>query len=131
MANRVSYKEIQLSVGDMITVHYKIKEGEKERVQLFKGVLIKIKGMDDANRMITVRKMSNDGIGVERVMPLQSSFIANITIDKASSYTKSKLYFIRDLSGQQLRNKLYSQKKATAVKNSKSSVKKVVKEQKA
>lgn len=109
MANSIKYKEINLAIGDTITVNYRIKEGEKERQQLFQGILLKIGGNTDNTRMITVRKVSNTGIGVERVIPLISPHLTDITIDKKSNYTKAKLYFVRYLSGQQLRYRLYRQ----------------------
>jgi large subunit ribosomal protein L19 len=56
--------------------------------------------------------MSHDGIGIERVIPITSPFIADIKLVKKSNYQKSKLYFVRELSDQKLRNKLYSKKKA-------------------
>ena len=111
MANSIKYKEIQLSVGDTITVNYKIKEGDKERQQLFQGILLKISGNTPETRMITVRKISNTGLGVERVIPLISPHLTDISLEKKSLYTKSKLYFIRNLSGQQLRYRLYRQNK--------------------
>lgn len=94
-------------VGDMIAVNYKIKEGDKERQQLFQGILTKIKGHDAANRMITIRKISNTGLGVERIIPLSSPFIAGIKLVKKSTYQKAKLYFLPGLSAQQLSHKLY------------------------
>ncbi|NTU73184.1 50S ribosomal protein L19 [Candidatus Roizmanbacteria bacterium] len=112
MANSILFKEKKLAVGDMITVDYKIKEGEKFRIQSFQGILLKIGGSTPENKMITVRKISKTGIGVERIIPLISPFIDTISVDKVSNYQKSKLYFIRELSNQQLRNKLFSQKKA-------------------
>lgn len=111
MANKITYKEASFAVGDTISIDYRIKEGNKERIQVFKGILMKVKGHDDNNRMITVRKISNTGVGVERIIPLMSPYISAIKLDKKSSYTKSKLNFIRDLSGQQLRRKLYKQAK--------------------
>lgn len=107
MANAVSYKEKQLAIGDTITVNYKIKEGDKERMQPFQGILIKITGNDKVHKSITVRKTSNSGIGVEKIIPLGSPFVSDIIIDKKSSYSKAKLYFVRNLSGQQIRYKLY------------------------
>ncbi len=117
MANLIKYKDINIAVGDTITVNYRIKEGEKERQQLFQGILLKITGSTPNNKTITVRKISNSGIGVEKVMPMQSPYITDIKLDKKSNYTKAKLYFIRNLSGQQLRYRLYRQqttKKATS-----------------
>lgn len=111
MANHVQYRDLNLAVGDTLSVAYKIKEGEKERQQVFKGVLIKIKGADEANRMITVRKISKTGIGIERIMPLASANIATIKVDKKGNFSKAKLYFIRRLSDAETRRKLYSHKK--------------------
>ncbi len=111
MANSISYKETSFMVGDMITVSYKIKEGTKERQQLFQGILTKIKGDNVQDRMITVRKISNIGLGVERIIPLNSPFIGGIKLIKKSNYTKAKLYFLPGLSGQKLNHKLYKNKK--------------------
>ncbi|QQG43849.1 MAG: 50S ribosomal protein L19 [Candidatus Roizmanbacteria bacterium] len=107
MANSITYKDKQMAVGDTISINYKIKEGSKERQQLFEGILTKIKGQDGQNRMITVRKVSNVGIGVERIIPLSSPFISGIKLVKKSVYSKAKLYFLRNLSAQKLRQKLY------------------------
>jgi len=111
MANSFTYKDKSFRVGDTVTVNYKIKEGEKERTQPFKGILIKIRGSSDINRMFTVRKMSRSGIGIERIFPLSSPNIGGISLIKKTTYKrKSKLYFIRDLSDSELRNKLYRKK---------------------
>ena len=110
MANLFHYKDQLFTVGDTIEVVYKIKEGDKERQQSFKGILIKIKGRDDANRMFTIRKSSRSGIGVERIFPTSSPYIASMKLEKKSVFAKSKLYFIRNLSSQQLRTKLYKNK---------------------
>lgn len=107
MANSISYKDKSLAIGDMISVNYSIKEANKERQQLFEGIFIKMKGQDMDNRMITVRKVSNTGLGIERIFPLNSPFIKDIKLIKKSSYKKAKLYFLGNLSGQQLRQKLY------------------------
>jgi large subunit ribosomal protein L19 len=109
MANCFKYKKEVLSIGDTITFTYKIKEGDKERLQAFKGILIKIRG-EGEKKMITVRKMTRSGIGVERIIPIDSPNLIDIRLDKKSNYRKSKLYFIRNLSDTQLRSKLYQQK---------------------
>lgn len=116
MANSIQYKDKPFCIGDTLTVSYRIKEGDKERQQAFKGILIKIKGDTEENRMITVRKVANDGTGVERIIPLSSPYIVSIKLDKKTDFTKAKLYFIRKLSDQKLRNKLYS-KKSSVVKH--------------
>ena len=110
MANVITYKDKQLGIGDTIAVDYKIKEGEKERIQVFEGILIKIRGCDDATRMITVRKISKIGLGVERILPLNSPFISNIKVVKTSNFSKAKLYFIRGLSQHKMKLKLYHSK---------------------
>lgn len=111
MANTFTYKEDTFKVGDTIAINYTIKEGEKERQQLFEGMLLRVKGSDANNRMITVRKISHTGVGVERIIPLNSPFIAGIKSVRKSNFQKSRLYFIRGLSDQKLRNKLYGKKR--------------------
>ena len=124
MSNSFSLKEIQYKVGDTIEISYKIKEGEKERIQLFKGIILKIRGNSQAERMITVRKITKSGIGVERIIPLSSPYIANMKLVKKSSYNKAKLYFIRNLSEQEIRTKLYQVKQKVVSKTKKTAVKK-------
>ena len=89
--------------GDTISVDYKIKEGSKERVQQFRGVVIKIKG-EGVTKTFTVRKIS-DGIGVERIFPMNSPFIEKITINKYGRVRRSKLYYLRELTGKKARIK--------------------------
>jgi len=126
MSNSFHFKEKQYKVGDTIAVNYKLKEGDKERLQLFKGIIIKVKGATEATRMITVRKVTKSAIGVERIIPLHSPYIESIELVKQSNYTKAKLYFIRNLSEQLLKSKLYHTKKAVVSKSK--TVKKVKKE---
>jgi len=89
--------------GDTITVAYRIKEGNKERIQQFKGVVIKINGDGDKKRF-TVRKMS-DNIGVERIFPMDSPFIESITVNKIGKVRRAKLYYLRQLTGKKARIK--------------------------
>lgn len=110
MANSFKFKEKDnFSVGETVTIAYKIKEGEKERLQNFEGIILKIKGKGVC-KMFTVRKNSKAGIGVERIFPVNSPYIASIKKGKQSSYRKAKAYFIRGLSSQKLREKLYRPK---------------------
>lgn len=112
MANILNYQSANLQVGDTVTVDYRIKESDnKERIQQFKGILIAIKGESKDTKMVTVRKMSKSGVGVERIFPVHSPYVANITLDKKSTYSKAKLYFLEGLSDQSVRQKLYKQKK--------------------
>ena len=89
--------------GDTITVSYKIVEGNKERIQMYRGVVIKICGQGDKKRF-TVRKIS-DGIGVERIFPLESPFIESITTNKLGKVRRAKLYYLRNLTGKKARIK--------------------------
>jgi len=89
------------SVGDTIDVHYKIIEGDKERVQVFQGVLIATKGRG-VNATITVRRIvANEG--VERIFPLHSPRLARIAVIRRGDARRSKLYFLRDRTGKSRR----------------------------
>ena len=87
--------------GDTITVAYRIKEGNKERIQRYKGVVIKIAGHGD-NKRFTVRKMS-DNVGVERIFPMNSPFIDKIEVNKIGKVRRAKLYYLRNLTGKAAR----------------------------
>lgn len=89
--------------GDTVTVAYRIVEGTKERVQLYRGVVIKIAGHGDKKRF-TVRKMSGT-IGVERIFPLESPAIDSIQVNKVGRVRRAKLYYLRSLTGKKARNK--------------------------
>jgi len=89
--------------GDNITVNYKIIEGNKERIQSFKGDVIKRQGTG-ATATFTVRKIS-DGIGVERLFPFFSPNIESIVLNKAGRVRRSKLFYQRDRSGKSARIK--------------------------
>jgi large subunit ribosomal protein L19 len=89
--------------GDTVTVAYRIKEGNKERIQQYRGVVIKIAGHGDAKRF-TVRKMS-ENVGVERIFPLNSPFIESITLNKVGKVRRAKLYYLRALTGKKARIK--------------------------
>jgi large subunit ribosomal protein L19 len=89
--------------GDTITVAYRIIEGNKERIQQYKGVVIKITGHGDKKRF-TVRKMS-DNVGVERIFPMDSPFIDSISINKVGKVRRAKLYYLRALTGKKARIK--------------------------
>lgn len=89
--------------GDTVTVSYRIKEGNKERIQQYRGVVIKISGHGSKKRF-TVRKMS-DSIGVERIFPIESPFIESITVNKYGKVRRAKLYYLRALTGKKARIK--------------------------
>ncbi len=96
--------------GDTITVAYRIKEGNKERIQQYRGVVIRING-HEAKKRFTVRKIS-DGIGVERIFPIESPFIESITVNKYGKVRRAKLYYLRGLTGKKARIKERRVKKA-------------------
>ena len=108
MARSFNFKDKIFSVGDTIDVIYKIVEGDKERKQKFTGILLGVNGSSDLNRMFTVRKISKSGIGVEKIIPLLSPNIIDIKIVKESSNRKAKTFYIRKLSQQAVKAKMYS-----------------------
>ena len=89
--------------GDTVTVAYKIIEGNKERIQLYRGVVIKIAGHGDKKRF-TVRKMSGT-VGVERIFPIESPNIDSIEVNKRGKVRRAKLYYLRKLTGKKARIK--------------------------
>ena len=89
--------------GDTVTVTYKIKEGDKERLQNFKGVCLQRRGAG-ATQTFTVRKISN-GVGVERIFPLNSPFIERISVDKVGKVRRARIFYLRDLTGKKARIK--------------------------
>lgn len=89
--------------GDTVTVAYKIKEGNKERIQQFRGDVIRISGHQEKKRF-TVRKISG-GVGVERIFPMESPFIDSIVLNKVGKVRRAKLYYLRALTGKKARIK--------------------------
>ncbi len=100
----------QFGPGDTVNVAYRIKEGNKERIQQYRGVVIKISGQGDKKRF-TVRKIS-DGIGVERIFPMESPFIESVKVLKYGKVRRAKLYYLRKLTGKKARIKERFVKKA-------------------
>ena len=89
--------------GDTITVTYKIKEENKERLQKFRGVCIQRKGTG-TTQTFTVRKLSN-GVGVERIFPILSPFIEEIEINKYGKVRRARIFYLRNLTGKKARIK--------------------------
>lgn len=94
----------ELRSGDIVKIHRKIKEGGKERLQVFEGIIIAIKGKQSSSPMITIRKISFS-IGVELVLPLYSPQIEKVELIKRAKVRRSKLYYIRNKSAKSLRMK--------------------------
>lgn len=95
------HKHPKFKAGDTVTVSYKIKEGDKERIQQFTGVVIQCKN-EAATASFTVRKMSN-GIGVERIFPIASPFIDKIEVNKVGIVRRAKLFYLRERTGKSAR----------------------------
>ncbi len=89
--------------GDTITVHYKIKEGNKERIQQFRGVVLQRRG-SGATETFTVRKMSGN-VGVERIFPTFSPFIEKIDVNKRGKVRRARIFYFRGLTGKRARIK--------------------------
>ena len=85
-----------LKAGDTIRVHQKVKEGEKERVQVFEGLVLRTRGTGDLDKTFTVRK-SSFGIGVEKIFPYCMPSITKIEVTKRGKTRRAKLYYLRDL----------------------------------
>lgn len=103
----------ELQAGDVIKVYRKIKEGTKERTQMFQGMVIATRGGQSASKTVTVRKVAS-GVGVELVLPLNSTQIEKIEFVKRTTARRAKLYFVRDKSVKVLSRKL----KEVALKDS-------------
>ncbi len=91
----------EFTAGDTVNVHYRVREGEKERIQQYEGVVINERG-SGANKTFTVRKMSSN-VGVERIFPLYSPFIAKIEVKRRGKVRRSKLFYLRDRRGKAAR----------------------------
>jgi large subunit ribosomal protein L19 len=100
-------RKLNFSVGDTVEVSSKIVEGGKERIQMFRGIVIRIRGKH-SNKTFTVRKIS-EGVGVEKIYPLYSPAVRKIRVVKAGKVRRAKLYYLRGLTG----------KKATAINTEK------------
>lgn len=87
--------------GDTVTVHYKIIEGTKERIQLFQGVVLQRRGAG-SNETFTIRKISN-GVGVERIIPFSSPNIEKIEVNKVGIVRRARIFYLRNLTGKKAR----------------------------
>jgi large subunit ribosomal protein L19 len=110
-------------VGDTVAVHVKVREGDKERIQVFQGLVIRRRG-GGVGETFTVRKISS-GVGVERIFPVQSPLVTKVDIKSRGYVRRARLYYLRDLSGKKARlhskvrdlSGLISEEEAEAVAN--------------
>ncbi len=94
----------QLNPGDTVSVHVKIKEGERERIQEFKGVVIRLRNSGNESS-VTVRRMASNGVGVERTFLLRSPRLSKIVVERHGKVRRAQLYFMRDRTGKSARLK--------------------------
>lgn len=94
MAIYLTFAEEKFRVGDLVRVQQVVKEAEKEKVQIFEGKIIAVKGRSP-NTTFTVRKIGADNIGIERIFPLFSPTIAKIVLKKSMPARRAKLYYLR------------------------------------
>ena len=108
MALTAVLKDVEFGVGDRVKLSQKIKEGDKERTQIFEGLVISIRGRD-VNKSFTIRKIGAGGIGVERIFPLASPTLEKISIVKkgGAGIRRAKLYFVRRKATREI-EKIYS-----------------------
>jgi len=101
---KVNDKIPQLSPGDTVSVHVKIKEGDRERIQEFKGIIIRLrKGGNESS--LTVRRMASNGVGVERTFLLRSPRIDKVVVERHGKVRRAQLYFMRERTGKGARLK--------------------------
>jgi large subunit ribosomal protein L19 len=94
----------QLQAGDTVSVHVKIKEGDRERIQEFKGVVIRLrKGSNESS--FTVRRLASNGVGVERTFLLRSPRLDKVVVERRSKTRRAQLYFMRGRTGKSARLK--------------------------
>jgi large subunit ribosomal protein L19 len=104
MDSKDNEKIPQLNAGDTVSVHVKIKEGERERIQEFKGLVIRLRNSGN-NSSLTVRRMASNGIGVERTFLLRSPRIDKIVVERKGKVRRAQLYYMRELTGKSARIK--------------------------
>ena len=88
----------EIRPGDTVKLHLKVKEGNRERTQVFQGIVIAIRG-SGLSRTITVRRIASGGIGVERIVPIHSPALEKIEVVRKGKVRKAKLYYLRNIKG--------------------------------
>lgn len=101
MAISTTIQGTGVHVGDLIKVHTKVLEGDKERIQIFEGLVLGIRGRGE-NQSFTVRKIATGNIGVEKIFPVNSPWIAKVEIKKPGTVRRAKIYYVRHQSVRQV-----------------------------
>jgi len=120
--------KVQLKVGDTVKVHQRIKEGSKERIQIFEGLIIAKKHGEGISGTFTVRKVTS-GVGVEKVFPLHAPMIEKIEVVKSGKVRRSKIYYIREATGRRGRLKEIKRKSLVEKEDTKEEVKEDTKDE--
>ena len=107
MANHVTIHDIEAKVGDTVKISYAYKDKDKEKLQDFEGILLSVQNIG-IRQNIVVRKMTRSKIAVERIFPVQSPNLKSFTIVRASKNTRAKIFYIRDRSEREIRERLYT-----------------------
>ena len=95
----------EIGAGDTVRVHQRIREGRNERIQIFQGVVIAVRGGKDAGATYTVRRVATHGIGVERTFPLYSKSVDRVEVLRKAKVRRAQLYFLRERAGKSARLK--------------------------
>jgi len=101
MANTTSLAGTQVHIGDLLRLHLKVIEGDKERIQVFEGMLISVRGRGE-NETFMVRKIAVGNIGVERIFPSNYPGLVKVEVKKPGSVRRAKLYYVRNKSSRQV-----------------------------
>lgn len=98
MANNVTFNDARFRVGDTVRVHQQIVEGGKTRTQVFEGAIIAVSNRE-SGKSFTVRKIAANGVGVERIFPVNSPFIEKVELKQAGMVRRAKLFYLRNRIG--------------------------------
>jgi large subunit ribosomal protein L19 len=101
MANSTTICSTPVHVGDLVKLHLKVVEGDKERTQVFEGMIIGIRGRQE-NMTFRIRKVAAGNIGVERIFPVQTPWITKVELKKPGNVRRAKLYYVREKSARQV-----------------------------
>lgn len=117
MANHFTFNDQVINVGDTVRLHQQIKEGEKSRIQIFEGIIIAVQN-EAASRTFTIRRMATNGIGVEKIVPVNVPGLVKIQVKSRGDVRRAKLFYLRQRVGKaatRVKEKAVVRATATAV----------------